>query len=260
MGQTCPAGAAFHCWRLRLLKLTPHLPPFHLSYERYFMKILSIDFDFFVDCDSVQFVDESIPFKTWDRLKAEPGLAEKLHPFLGPSFEKFVSHFDFSKAEYMDVWDSHFDILFFIGNKKDLEICNVDAHHDIAYLEPVCKITHVDCGNWGGALIKQGKVKSWMQVYPEWRDKKPENSFPRLQEVLKWEVELSQKKLEEIKFQPDILFICRSSAWVPPSYDAKFEELCDIIAMKGNFLLDKSKIRFPRTEDTRLLHYHKVLK
>lgn len=226
------------------------------------LKVLSIDFDFFIKDSDIQSMD-TIEYKSkvWEERRKvcedKKIKMEKLFPFEGPSFETFLSHFDFKKTPFLDVWDSHLDILNFLRDKKDLEICNVDSHHDISYYENLCNINLVDCGNWGGYLISRYKVKSWIQVYPEWRKTRPEKTFKaHVENAWAWETTITQKNLSEIQqFAPHILFVCRSSPWVPPIYDDKFEEFCKLIAKKGKFQTPQNFARFSRTEDVRLLKH-----
>lgn len=225
------------------------------------MKVLSIDFDFFINVQDYMAMD-TVEYKStvWkqveENLKSQGKSLEAEFPFAGPPFAEFLSHFDFRKTPHLDVWDTHLDILAFLQDKKGLEICNVDAHHDISSHEVLSEIHMVDCGNWGGYLISRGRVKSWTQVFPEWRGYRTTRKFEkRVAEAKQWNTPVVSKSLSEIrKFVPDILFICRSSPWVPPIYDATFDEFCKLVSEKGKFKMEEPR-RFPRDEDTRLLRY-----
>lgn len=229
------------------------------------MKVLSIDFDFFVKGSDDHVPPDTLEGKSkdWETLQQsliKQGKAlETAFPFAGPTFAEFLSHFDFRHTPYFDVWDSHLDILAFVAEHKNLEICNVDAHHDLWYHEPLSRINIVDCGNWGGSLIAKKRVKSWTQVYPDWKSERGcARLLVKVPAVAVYGTRLICRKLADVKFAPDVLFVCRSSHWVPPVYDGKFEEFCEAIAEKGHFQITKPKVRFPRNEDTRLLKYVQV--
>lgn len=227
-------------------------------------RVLSIDFDFFVEGCDIQAMDsvtsKSVDWEVREETYKKSGLSiERMFPFSGPSFDELLSHFNLLNTPFLDIWDSHMDILAYLRDKKDLEIVNIDSHHDISYKEKLCDIKLVDCGNWGGYLISRYKVKSWTQIYPAWRKKSPEKTFAsHVRNAWAWETSIKQRSLSDIKgFKPDILFICRSSAWVPPVYDSRFVEFCKLVAERGRFQLPKgseSFLRLPRTEDRRLLH------
>lgn len=216
-------------------------------------KILSIDFDFFVDCHSIRSVLDTQHFRgeAWKNFQKNCGFGslEQAIPFTGPPFSEFLSHFDFSKTQFFCPAESHSEIIGHIGDSRNLELVNVDSHHDICY----CRIDeldissgHFDCATWGGHLLVEGRIESWIQVYPAWRKKFPESlPFPVLCKPIPQKEWL--RDLSEIKFSPDLVFVCRSSPWVPPCYDGKFEQLCRMIVRRGRFVVPENRnFRFPR--------------
>lgn len=225
------------------------------------MKVLSVDFDFFINVGDYMAMDtveykSTVWYEVAETLKKQGKSLKSEFPFEGPPFAEFLSHFDLRKTPFLDIWDTHLDILAFLQDKTNLEILNVDAHHDISSHEVLSEIHMVDCGNWGGYLISRGRVKSWTQVFPEWRHYRTTPKFEkRAQEAKQWNTPVVSKPLSEIKrFAPDILFVCRSSPWVPPIYDGLFSDFCKAISDKGHFKVVEAP-RFPRSEDTRLLKY-----
>ena len=113
------------------------------------------------------------------------------------------------------------------------EIVNIDAHHDIHYgHDKIGKIDKPNCGSWGGHLMARGRVKSWLQVYPEWRRKIPEGYEDKFQ----WAKQ--HCNIDAIYGDPprlwrkvDIVFVCRSGCWVPPEYDSKFTLFCKMLGV-----------------------------
>jgi len=212
-------------------------------------KVLSIDFDFFVDCRHV----DSFSHLVSDRWK-DPQSAQKMVPFMGPSFEEFLRHFDLTKTEFFACEESHKDIVIHLPlGHHALEILNVDSHHDIHYggIDLADFIRgEFTCGSWGGFLMECGRVLSWTQVYPEWRKERPEVDFEHNRR--KWADEkipkpVKQQSLEEVSFAPDILFVCKSGVWVPSVYDEKFVEFCRLLTKVGRFQVPGDSVfRFSR--------------
>jgi hypothetical protein len=112
--------------------------------------------------------------------------------------------------------DSHkYALDFFSPNLSEIDlIVNIDAHHDCWPYENGEKI---DCGNWLTAI---GKKTTW--VYPKWKDPMIDVDPAININAVTWK----DFKIEEPNNVVSI-FVCRSSAWVPPHFDnlyARFVE------------------------------------
>jgi hypothetical protein len=246
--------------------------------RRLWRRILSIDWDYFVDCREMLYVEDYIHYCGVEWLKREKVWKDKYNktvrekvPFTGPTPQTFLKHFDLSGVKFLDIRRSHAEIMEVLGGiiaegrlgLGDLEVVNVDAHHDILYSREDLadfKIKRYTCGNWGGTLVHFGLAKSLTQVYPSWRSKVREmvfkvklgrgiDSFIRAK---RWaglhHVHVIESRLHAVKgFKPDVIFICWSGPWVPPVYDDKFVELCKAVMKRGGFgNPENHTLRFPR--------------
>jgi hypothetical protein len=208
------------------------------------MRVLSIDWDYFVEEDPMldwgHREDGIFLDMMWKIRRIDGKDMRKLAPFRGNEVELAASFFRMMLKGYdLSVAESHLAILDVIGDERDLEIINIDAHHDIFYRQPCCdldvnsedNIKRIDCGCWAGHLIHQGRVTSYTQVYPEWRRKLPENYNGKAKWIdshgckskfvfgpppLKWK-------------QVDKIFVCRSGCWSPPEYDARFTRFVKLL-------------------------------
>jgi hypothetical protein len=116
-----------------------------------------------------------------------------------------------------------------------LSVINFDAHHDLGYgddpLEKV-ELDQVECDNWVLFGLREGWIKDYTLVYPDWLGRAEWEGVkrPHLKEwrkqisVTTWSEWLQKTELVE---EPEAGFLCRSSAWIPPWLDTQFQELCD---------------------------------
>lgn len=120
-----------------------------------------------------------------------------------------------------------------------LDVVNFDAHHDLGYerstlvLAQNKKTGKIGCDTWALIGLQENWIKNYTLVYPDWLGKKEwknargKNWLPkRFQSrvhVTTWSEWLEHGEIEE----PEVGFFARSSSWVPPWYDAGFQELCD---------------------------------
>lgn len=180
------------------------------------MKILSIDWDFFFP--SQDWFDwamsEENPFcfeAVWStrcssrHMKTGQNAVETMRPDLS-LLEGFWDRV--LEPSFLCIAESHKSLVHFLGDalkRESLEIWNVDAHHDSGYDNP--KPLH--CGNW---VLHLGKrLKQFHQIYPAWRHAYPDRKALRPPDQTLFELPL--------KFEADILFVCRSSCWTPPWSD-----------------------------------------
>lgn len=191
------------------------------------MRVLSIDFDYFIDTDEttrlMHFPDgndnlsQTMNKIIWDRcyyfhshLKDIGVIKDyyKMCAFLGSLKGGKVLHAD-----------SHREIEQFfkdINPNEDLEIINVDYHHDMY----ITGGNTLDCGNWLRFLtdFKPDAKVTWVRR----EDSDVESlsgSFPYYHTT----------DISEVQGEFDLIFICFSSPWTPPHLYDKYLEMCHIL-------------------------------
>jgi hypothetical protein len=227
------------------------------------MKLLlvSVDWDFFFEDNpslDMHRNDSWFHFvQAWAIREAAWKLAgktvEELIPWKGPTLHEFHREI---KERLPAAWgdsanaQSHVSILKWIdkliartGVKPD--VINFDAHHDLCYTNPKNYWTQdgeliAQCGNWVYCALLAGKIGHYRVVYPDWRKRFPEGSYVRGTRNLlpadyrgRFHVSHWSDWLEEgpaVKADSVAFFFCRSGGWVPPCYDAKFNEMVEMFA------------------------------
>lgn len=196
--------------------------------------ILSIDFDFFVKeklewdwghKESPLFIEVVWPIRASTMLAQGLDIIAETSVIGNPEdlirdLEKLK--WEFRKKFKLSIAESHSSAYYALKGKKNLEIINIDAHHDITYGQT----EHLNCGNWIACLALEGSVSKVTIVYPEWRKKDnfdyPSDNTLEILDKLGVEVNivygiesLAPKTISEV-------FIARSGAWVPPWTDDSF--------------------------------------
>ena len=111
---------------------------------------------------------------------------------------------------------SHEHIGQFLKNDKDLEIINIDHHHDLGYDEddPYEKCT---CANWAYYLFKQGKLDKYI-----WLNNNNSDIIPPPRHEANFFSEffcdINETSYINRFGRPDKIFICLSPEWVPSQY------------------------------------------
>lgn len=186
------------------------------------MKILSIDWDYFIDASMS------------DRASMFPdGGNENLPPYIRDIL--WVSHYDgnlekvnikqkdfeilkdliANKFSKIMIADSHKHIYDFIEQNYDddmIEVTNIDFHHDLYGINNIER-TEVDCGNWMVKLVDEYDCTyKWI---------KQNDSDDNLEN--KNFCKIDNGEIEELTQEDfDLLYICRSSMWSPPHLDKYF--------------------------------------
>ena len=195
------------------------------------MKILSIDWDYFIDASSlVRFekfhdgletmgrVNEIIwsgRYASYPELK-DLGIRKKEYDYL---FSRMGRIFRNAGSIYIE--DSHKwlgDIV--CSSDKLVELYNIDFHSDV-----YDSIVTMDCGNWlryadmcsGG----EGSIYTWVL----WEGESDRGEWDRWNSVGKKESLGSIGDIEGLCSWWDVVYICRSSTWSPPHLDSYFREL-----------------------------------
>lgn len=203
------------------------------------LTILSIDFDYFVDENRLfdwghreqVFFLETIWHIRAHSLAAQGKTLEQAVPFRGNPIQFLFNSLSREVWNYsLAVAESHAAIVPWLNENfpgETFRIINVDAHHDLFYSAAHHYKEFFDCGSWGRHMIENGRIASWLQIYPYWRRKYPEETgriFAWARKHIKLAV---AEKLRNCR--PDAIFLCRSGCWVPPCYDAKFTELVKVL-------------------------------
>jgi len=139
--------------------------------------------------------------------------------------------------------ESHASLYYFLEGETDIEMVNLDAHHDCGYQIAADKLPdcEVDCGNWAGKLVMEGRVKKHIQVFPTWK-RDSDKYGGEAWEFMKGGHPLASKARCLIGWKPSVLegfkfthvFLCRSGAWVPPWADPAFTTLAMCLSHQGS--------------------------
>lgn len=198
------------------------------------MKILSIDWDYFIDASLSErmrmFPDggtENVPLFVQNIIWSshykdgveQIGIKEKEYE----QIKKKLSN----SFESVMIADSHKHIYDFIQHETfgKIEIVNIDFHHDLyGYKEK--HRTDVDCGNWASKLFENGNCQyTWV---------KQSDSDDVLHVDLLKSIEV--KEFDDILDEEyDLVYICRSGMWSPPHLDKFFLELCQPLLEQEEF-------------------------
>jgi len=232
------------------------------------MNILSVDWDFFYpdsyDYDwganeENQFMFEAI----WHTRCNARNLFTKEHvldAFYPTIPEGFWERILKVPPRLLIACESHSMLLQILKTQKikpfnDLNIINMDAHHDMGYWEDQGPC----CGSWAWHAKQIEYVKSVHQVYPKWREKSPENYLNDEQQPDTTSFELPE---------PDnyaLVFVCRSGCWTPPWHDREFNDLINSAPTEPTFF-DNDIVRMARSpasvEEARVLadEYDAIMK
>lgn len=193
------------------------------------LRVLSIDFDFFQDVDKDTLCEcypDGIDLSTdlscivWASRYAND-LDERLKQvsinkhLLDDLYD--ILYFQSPNVPVL-VCQSHVNIYYFIEElmKEDIEqklyIVNIDMHHDCFNDNP-----EVDCGNWISHIHN-----NYPNVILSWIAREVSLEAYKLS-AKELPVETILDKIKDAEF--DVIFICRSDAWLPPHLDKNFDDL-----------------------------------
>lgn len=194
------------------------------------LRVLSVDFDFFqrVSADTVQKcypdgrdLSPALSLTVWHAHLSVPQEAEKIRKVTVDrkrmeQLKKIIRRQDPSIP--VMVVQSHVHIYHFIlshmAGYSRCDITNIDMHHDMFNGNPT-----LDCGNWI-SHIKQAIPKckiTWIA------NRTSEEAYGLKGLPVKYELD------ELMDRQFDLLFLCRSDAWLPPHLDDRFLEVLAVI-------------------------------
>lgn len=130
---------------------------------------------------------------------------------------------------------SHERIGDFLKNENNLEIVNIDHHHDLGYDEDDTYEKYT-CANWAYYLFKKGKINNYTWLNNNNSDIIPP---PRNEHCFSKECFCDITETSYInKFgRPDKIFICLSPEWVPEQYHGLFYLMLDLINKQNDYTL-----------------------
>lgn len=169
------------------------------------MKILTIDFDIIM-APSIQSYNGLVNDIEWDRF-------EELNPAANLAFYERLTNWllDNMTLENTKFINSHEEILGFIPEGEEVEIYNIDHHHDCGYHgsadEPL------NCGNWV-AKIPNLKKYTWIND--------ANSDINTTTKLINGYIDFEYYDLKYLP-KPDLIVICYSKEWIPPRYRRLFK-------------------------------------
>lgn len=190
------------------------------------MRILSVDFDYFVDTDMttrmLDFPDGHDNFSLeltsyiWSlRYEANERIKE-----LGV-IDDYKKVCDLLKSQSKGktlIADSHREIAQFFSciTPEALEVINIDFHHDMY----ITGGDTLDCGNWLRFLADLRPEADFKWVMREDSDVEGLiGTFPYY----------TTTNIDEVQGEFDLIFLCFSSPWTPPHLKPQFDEMCECV-------------------------------
>lgn len=217
------------------------------------MKILSIDFDYFLPNTDlydwghienqfmVNFIWQlrvtSINFKT------KASAVDEVMPdnrLLLNFFDRVVA----GKPKYgFFVCESHsalYKIVKFFNSP--IYLTNYDAHHDFGYKN--LKHNLITCENWAKVLNGEGLIKEYKLFYPPWRRDDPESKINN-------KIINVQYGIQKRKNKFDLIFVCRSGAWTPSWVDHLWIDFIERLKGPGIVEDGLKELRSPTINDAK---------
>lgn len=192
-------------------------------------RILSIDFDYFIDTDLATRNDkfpDGVDVKPKPQLDAEWQLFYDQYPEIKEigvidDFDLMKNNLSSLRFGEVVVADSHRDIgkLFpLIKDGDDLEVIHIDFHHD-NYLG----MSHeIDCSNWLRVLMDKRDLS---KTRIEWIKRSDSETSS-----IAGEFPYCSTEDFVIDGEFDYIFLCFSPEWTPPHLYKKFVELCQSVS------------------------------
>ena len=201
------------------------------------MKVLSIDFDIIMAPD-INLYNALVPRTNIEKLIENHPQLVGLRADLN-HYQKLVNLImQLSKGiKYSNICVSfsHEHIGKFLKDEDNLEIVNIDHHHDLGYDENE-DFSKCHCANWAYYLFKQGKIINYT-----WLNNDNSDIIPPLRNESCFSTDYFYNITETTYIdrfgQPDKIFICLSPEWVPKQYHALFYLMLDLINRQNGYTL-----------------------
>ena len=179
--------------------------------------VLSIDLDFIAEPYIQLYNDmthEASIEKSWDVIFSDPALTSNNFDINPDNVIYALNIFSRSlvKCKNVAFGITHDSILFELEDKDNLNIVNIDHHHDIMYPHhhlPDLKYDLVYEGDWIEYLHKKSKMEKYVWI-------RNENSYHlhiNCPTSLEWSTYL--KTEYQYEMIPDLIFVCLSPAYIP---------------------------------------------
>lgn len=202
------------------------------------MRVLSIDFDYFVEAD-IDYMVRRFPDGgaelggaalldiVWQSCYSGAAVGgEPIDENVALYTEGFQKVLAFLKGQRNAKWfvaDSHkhaYDFIRQFCNQpmRKASVVNIDFHHDTFPVDS----KKVHCGNWLKVLLNQRKVQGAYWVKRPDSNTEGQDSRVKIMELA-----------EVLQGQYDLIFICRSGWWSPPHLDSYFIEMANIAMNSG---------------------------
>ena len=97
-------------------------------------------------------------------------------------------------------------------SSKNIELINIDHHHDLGYPVDSDNNNKMHCGNWVKKLFNEKRIKEYIWIKNDY------STPPRNCDIEYIEYNINDIALTDICDDCDKIFICLSSAWIPPYY------------------------------------------
>lgn len=187
-------------------------------------KILTVDFDIIMSSTIELYNDVIGEFRSMDKiLKEYPKIESILEAdlFIYSELTRYLLYL-FKRLSPDKVYfiSEHQKIVPIIKDDKDIDLINIDHHHDIGYDGTTIntKILIPHCGNWVKYLTDLNKIKSYFWIHDN-KSLAPQNNLNKgyLTESMNIRT-CNLYSLGEI----DKLIICNSPQWIPPNIQALF--------------------------------------
>ena len=179
--------------------------------------VLTIDLDFIAEPYIQLYNDmthEASIEKSWDVIFSDPALTSNNFDINPDNVIYALNIFSRSlvKCKNVAFGITHDSILFELEDKDNLNIVNIDHHHDIMYPHhhlPDLKYDLVYEGDWIEYLHKKSKMEKYVWI-------RNENSYHlhiNCPTSLEWSTYL--KTEYQYEMIPDLIFVCLSPAYIP---------------------------------------------
>ena len=196
------------------------------------MNVLSIDFDIIM-APSINLYNNMVPGIKWDDLlKSLPNLTTT--PADLNIYSRILRYLlrVIDKTSSIFISYSHSFIQDYLKNDNDLNITNIDHHHDIFYdiKDKDKKLEECNCADWVKYFHDQSKLKNYTWIHND------NSCDPNFEVNFKY----SKIPFKEFEFDDsyDKYFICLSPEWVPPYYHSLFYTILDCLNEKNNYHLE----------------------
>lgn len=204
-------------------------------------KILSIDCDYFIDGNEqvikemFKTCDEEIPhvisnhYSFIKQIRKQPEVLNlKLNTDLINQVLSRVLKLNAAKT-ILYIADSHEHIKMILDDdlKENFFVHNIDYHHDFFYGDHKKNIIrwiddHFSCANWAGYMDFKHRMPQYVWIH---RNGSETSSF--VNETARFSRTTDLSVLDDVDF--DYVFICKSSAWVPPFLDDQIDKLINML-------------------------------